>query len=398
MGLFSFKKKIEKEVDETKYFYNDDLREFEELNTTTKNIYELGKYDVLVILENGKNITKHDFLKYGHEIKYISIDLSKYPYLSSLNSINSKNTIIKNKIKVEAIVALNLPADEEDVSNLFESNFNLKTISGLDTWNTDNITNMNRLFARCEKLETINGLESWNFETLPGKDIFKECKLSMNDFPKFIKNLGGPDEISYTVINSNDKKNTIQLKRNEIGEYIYHPESVKEVFEYCFGGDILTIRYGGVIVDYNILDDTDTLRQLKNSVKIENTAFRKLVTKIENNDFYNVTALGPGGSQLDISSFIEQVMSYGFTFDNTLLLMEKGKRIKFDDYVKKLAKETNICNDLGFRITNSLVIIGNKNFILSTKLTIVIKEIEFVCRKVNQIPLSENITIFREKT
>ena len=36
------------------------LKEFEELNTTTDSIYDLGDYEVLIILKDGTNLTSWD--------------------------------------------------------------------------------------------------------------------------------------------------------------------------------------------------------------------------------------------------------------------------------------------------------------------------------------------------
>lgn len=73
-------KPIEEILENTNYFYNNDLIEFEKLNITTKNIYELGNYDVLIILENGKNITSYNSLNEDEfeKIKFISQNLSNF--------------------------------------------------------------------------------------------------------------------------------------------------------------------------------------------------------------------------------------------------------------------------------------------------------------------------------
>ena len=51
------------------------LYDFEHLNTTTSSIYELGDINVLIILENGENLTSWNQVKNREEIAYISEDL-----------------------------------------------------------------------------------------------------------------------------------------------------------------------------------------------------------------------------------------------------------------------------------------------------------------------------------
>lgn len=53
----------------------------------------------------------------------------------------------------------------------FYKSTNLKTIVGLDNWNVSNATSINRLFEGCSSLESISGIENWN----TSKVITMEC-------------------------------------------------------------------------------------------------------------------------------------------------------------------------------------------------------------------------------
>ena len=51
------------------------LNDFEHLNTTTQSIYELGDFNVLIILKDGTNLTSWDYVENREDIEYISEDL-----------------------------------------------------------------------------------------------------------------------------------------------------------------------------------------------------------------------------------------------------------------------------------------------------------------------------------
>ena len=74
----------------SEYFYNDDLRDFEALNTTCESIYELGDVKVLIILKDGENLTDYLDIENPKDVIYISEDLScradleRYYYLGEI--------------------------------------------------------------------------------------------------------------------------------------------------------------------------------------------------------------------------------------------------------------------------------------------------------------------------
>lgn len=60
---------------------------------------------------------------------------------------------------------------------------NLKTIVGLDNWNVSNATSINRLFEDCSSLESISGIENWNTSKVTSMEYcFRGCS-SLKEIP-----------------------------------------------------------------------------------------------------------------------------------------------------------------------------------------------------------------------
>ena len=59
------------------------FKEFEQLNTTTSSIYDLGDLEVLIILKDGTNLTSWMDVEDKNDVLYVSEDLSKKRYLYS---------------------------------------------------------------------------------------------------------------------------------------------------------------------------------------------------------------------------------------------------------------------------------------------------------------------------
>lgn len=155
---------------------DDDVRryfkEFEQLNTTTSSIYDLGDYNLLIILKDGTNLTRWSDVKCNQDILYISEDLSKksflkykYQYYDSL-----KAAVLKG--------AKNIVSSSEF---MFAHCSSLEYVLGMDTWDTSNITDMTGMFMGCSSLRDISFLESFdvsNVETM--KSLFQSC-ISLDD-------------------------------------------------------------------------------------------------------------------------------------------------------------------------------------------------------------------------
>ncbi len=162
------------------FFYNEDLADFENLNTTTKSIYELDGIDCLIILKNGENLTDFSEVKDLADIVYISLDLSQKEDLSNYFFYKkfSFSRYGHNQLKnVKAIVALNVKSNVTSLKCMFYDLKSLKTVSGLDSWDTSNISDLSGMFAYCTNLETVNGLESFDVENVKNMQyMFKRCE------------------------------------------------------------------------------------------------------------------------------------------------------------------------------------------------------------------------------
>ena len=129
------------------------LNEFEELNTTTDSIYDLGEYEVLIILKGGTNLTSWDDVEDENDILYISEDLSDCTDLSD-KYMNLKS--------LKAIVAMNVTTDVTNMDHMLSGCSSLEDISDLKNWDTSNVTDMNGMFSNCSSLVDISPLKDWD--------------------------------------------------------------------------------------------------------------------------------------------------------------------------------------------------------------------------------------------
>lgn len=204
-----------------------------------------------------------------------------------------------------------------------------------------------------------------------------------------------PAEIDFTVHNNSTGQHyTFNLKKNQYGEYIADIDSTTNIFDYCFGGDIITVTYSvfddgdykDVPVDYNIMDDDYVENIMKNdprfkpqydlTVKIEGTKFYKSVTSstIDRIDFTGVEA--------DFNEIKKQMLTHLFDLDNSLLVdISVGDELKAD--IKNVA--------------NPFTPFQEKYGEFDLK----VKKIEFVSRLSKpdgrkNIPMFSNINVFKD--
>lgn len=151
------------------------LKQFEKMNTTTKSIYDLEDFKVLIILKDGTNLTSWEDVEWKEDnygrcddtILYISEDLSDFRDLSER---------YKKLEYLKAFVACGVSDKLRDLSGMFENCESLVDISGLDTWDVSNVENMSCMFKECYKLENINSLASWDVSNVKYMtDMFYRC-------------------------------------------------------------------------------------------------------------------------------------------------------------------------------------------------------------------------------
>ena len=147
------------------------LKNFEKLNTTTDSIYDLKDYSVLIILNDGTNLTSWDEVEYIDDILYISEDLSdcsdlrsRYRWFSSL----------------ETIVAKNVTAKVTSLNNVFGGCHSLKELS-LINWDVSEVTSMQYTFSYCESLEDISFLKDWDVSKVNRMELMFNSYKSLRD-------------------------------------------------------------------------------------------------------------------------------------------------------------------------------------------------------------------------
>lgn len=376
MGLFS---KTQKEVDETRFFYNDELREFERLNTKTKNIYELERHTLLVILNDGSNKTRIPS-RNASSVIYVSVDFSQRG-----DSIN--DALMKSLAKctnLRAIVATNLRRYKPNYLNMFSNHPHLTTISGLDTWNIESFKSISGLFSNCPNLTTIKGLESWKPQKgMKVKNLFSGSpNVNRSDFPN-ISHIRHID----LIVSDWKEDHPVELTLNDENEYTAIFDSMDDLLKVAFGGDVITIRYsvrmlGSFEASYLIIDDVD----YPNSTEIPGTDFRRIMlsTDIESTIKSDVAAAVNGGDVISLKAIM-------LTSDK-LFLVNSGRTVKVD----KNDVPDSVRPNLDFSDTR----LGSPSNRLSTMMSMFYAEVEILyleltSNKVKEIPQSPNMTIYR---
>lgn len=137
------------------------LEEFEKLNTTTESIYDLEGLDVLIILEDGTNLTSWEDVEHIYDVIYVSEDLSdcdnldeKYAFMTSLR----------------AIVATGVSDNLTSMKETFHQCESLTVISSLAQWVVSNVESMYMIFRDCKSLRDISPLKDW--------DVSKVCDMA----------------------------------------------------------------------------------------------------------------------------------------------------------------------------------------------------------------------------
>jgi surface protein len=128
------------------------LEEFEKLNTTTESIYELGDFNVVIILNDGSNLTDWDDVKDKEDIIYVSENLSNYTNLSR------KYQGLKS---LKAIVARDVKNSVTDMTEMFRGCESLNELH-LSDWDVSNVCDMSWMFRGCESLTDISALREWD--------------------------------------------------------------------------------------------------------------------------------------------------------------------------------------------------------------------------------------------
>ena len=199
----------------------------------------------------------------------------------------------------------------------------------------------------------------------------------------------GVGKINYTVVDvSKNTEKKIVLTQNDNLEYTYEAKSVKELLDCCFGGDIITITYENssginnenhMIVDYNILDKQVPV---PNKIPIDGTNFDRMIT-YENIDSQNFT-----NDKVYNQMMIALVKACVYS-KNRMFSVELGDEIRFTEMdLERISIEGGV-SDLSEARSN----LTPEEMIKDFKFKV--NRIEFICTKVNELPKSENMSLYR---
>ena len=202
---------------------------------------------------------------------------------------------------------------------------------------------------------------------------------------------GGIKKINYTVVDvANNTEKNIVLTQNDNSEYTYEAKSVKELLDCCFGGDIITITYDNsseinnenyMIVDYNILDKQVPV---PNKIPIEGSNFDRMVTyeNIDTQNFTNSSLLSD--SDKDYNQMMISLVKACVYNKNRMLSVELGDVIRFtEEDLERISIEGGVPD------------LSKARADLTQDFEFKVKRIEFICRKVNELPMTENMTLYR---
>ena len=269
-----------------KYF-----REFEELNTTTSSIYDLGDLDILIILKDGTNLTSLSHVKNKDDIIYLSERITNEKFLNNryYNFTSLKSAIIhgnvsdiismhctfqnchslecayfvgmENTSKLSNMSAAFMGCtslsnisflERLNVSNVrnFESTFqgcySLNDLSALKSWDVSNAENMHETFALCSNITSLNGLKSWDVKKVKTMEsMFHDCR-SLADV-------------------------------SDLSEWrLDNAENLFEMFRECY-----SLKNGDCLINWNINEEVNLTYMFKNLDSLENPAWYSSTNEIE---------------------------------------------------------------------------------------------------------------------
>ena len=196
------------------------LNEFEHFNTTTQSIYELGQFNVLIILINGDNLTSWDEVENREDILYISEDLF------GETSLEGRYEGLKN---LRAIVTFGV-GNSVSTRDMFSGCESLVDISSLDTWDVSNVDDMSNMFKGCASLESVSPLAGWDVSNVINMScMFMGCS-SLEDISALsFWDVGHVDDMHYLFADCRNLKDVSALKSWDVS----YVRDMGCLFEFC---------------------------------------------------------------------------------------------------------------------------------------------------------------------
>ena len=194
--------------------------DFEKLNTAVSSIYGLGESCVLIILNDGTNLTSWSEVGDKSDVLFVSESLSnvddltgRYADLNNLKAIvisdiadgvTSMEGMFRNCFRLSGIKMINCDTSNvrkmngmflecnnlsdisfladwdvsgvEDMSSMFDVCFSLGDISPLAGWDVSNLKDASSMFNDCHTLENISAFRNWDVSSLSNiRSMFADC-------------------------------------------------------------------------------------------------------------------------------------------------------------------------------------------------------------------------------
>lgn len=142
------------------------LIEFEKLNTTSESIHDLGDLRVVIILNDGTNLTDWSDVKDREDVLYVSEDLS------GCTNLSRRYQGLKS---LRAIVAKNVTGNVTDTTEMFRGCESLEELH-LSNWDVSGVCDMSWMFRCCSSLVDISSLSDWDVSNVKWMmGMFYEC-------------------------------------------------------------------------------------------------------------------------------------------------------------------------------------------------------------------------------
>ncbi len=184
----------------------DYLKEFEQMNETTESVFDLGEHELLIVLNDGTNLTSWDDVDDFNDVLYISEDFSGQKTFTRCGRCNNVKVIVvqgytgsskleglstlfnddfdMNFSHLESLIAfyaINCDISrKKSMKNMFKSCCSLEYVY-LEDWDTSNIENFWGMFINCCNLKTLEGLENWDLDSARNMESMFESCISLED-------------------------------------------------------------------------------------------------------------------------------------------------------------------------------------------------------------------------
>ena len=196
------------------------LNDFEHFNTTTQSIYELGDFNVLIVLTDGTNLTNWDDVENPADIAYISEDLFGETLLEGR---------YKDLVNLKAIVTYGV-GNIVSTRDMFSGCESLVEISTLESWDVSRIDDVSSMFKGCSSLEDISALSNWNVSSVIDMScMFMGCSSLEDISPLKNWDVRHVDDMHYLFSDCTSLKNISALKNWDVGNV----RDMACLFEFC---------------------------------------------------------------------------------------------------------------------------------------------------------------------